>query len=25
MPANSVICQDCHYTYNKHTQCPNCN
>jgi RNA polymerase subunit RPABC4/transcription elongation factor Spt4 len=25
MPANSVICQDCHYTYNKHTKCPNCN
>jgi hypothetical protein len=25
MPANSVICQDCHYTFNKHTQCPNCN
>jgi hypothetical protein len=25
MPANSVICQDCHYTFNKHTKCPNCN
>lgn len=25
MPANSVVCQECHYTFNKHTQCPNCN
>ncbi len=25
MPANSIVCQDCHYTYNKHTTCPNCN
>jgi hypothetical protein len=25
MPANSIVCQACHYTYNKHAQCPNCN
>jgi hypothetical protein len=25
MPANSMVCQACHYTYNKHAQCPNCN
>lgn len=25
MPANSIVCQDCHYTFNKHTICPNCN
>ena len=25
MPPNSTVCQACHYTYNKHSQCPNCN
>ncbi len=25
MPANSIVCPDCRYTFNKHTQCPNCN
>ena len=25
MPPNSTVCQSCHYTYNKHAQCPNCN
>jgi rubrerythrin len=25
MPPNSMVCQTCHYTCNKHAQCPNCN
>jgi hypothetical protein len=25
MPPNSMVCQSCHYTHNKHSQCPNCN
>ena len=25
MPPNSMVCQTCHYTFNKHSQCPNCN
>lgn len=25
MPPNSMVCQSCHYTCNKHAQCPNCN
>lgn len=25
MPPNSMVCQTCHYTCNKHAACPNCN
>ena len=25
IPINSMVCQDCHYTYNKFATCPNCN
>lgn len=25
MPPNSVVCNKCHYTFNKATICPNCN
>lgn len=25
MPPNSVVCNECHYTYNQATICPNCN
>lgn len=25
MPPNSMVCQTCHYTCNKHAVCPNCN
>lgn len=25
MPPNSMVCETCHYTCNKHAACPNCN
>jgi hypothetical protein len=25
MPPNSMVCQTCYYTCNKHAACPNCN
>jgi len=25
MPPNSVVCNECHYTFNQATICPNCN